>query len=166
MLLALRADQQVVLQLLGFRTGKRLHGISFKRVIGDARHEFHGTLFLREIGWAGPVQASCDNTPGSHLQPVSAVLNAVVCSRVHEPQEALSTGSIALKISSHNCGVAALQNRWDRLRGRLELNLPQRGANMADVPGGASGFPITPTWSAGTAHICLVLLGNSVEPSF
>jgi len=66
MLLALRADQQVVLQLLGFRTGKRLHGISFKRVIGDVRHEFLGTLFLRKMGWAGPVQASCDNTPGSH----------------------------------------------------------------------------------------------------
>ena len=46
------------------------------------------------------------------------------------------------------------------------LILDQAGADMADVPGGASGFPITPTWSAGTANICLVLLGNSVEPSF
>jgi hypothetical protein len=27
--------------------------------------------------------------------PGRAVINAVVCSRVHEPQEALSTGSIA-----------------------------------------------------------------------
>jgi hypothetical protein len=66
-------------------------------------------------------------------------LNAVVCSRVHELQEALSAGTIALEISSRNSRVAALQNRWDRLRAGLDLVLDQRGANMADPPGGASG---------------------------
>jgi hypothetical protein len=93
----------------GFRTGKRLHGISLKRVIGDVRHDFHGTLFLREMGWAGPVQVSCDNTPRSHLQPVSAVLNAKVCSLIHELQETLSAATIALEISSRNAQVVALQ---------------------------------------------------------
>jgi hypothetical protein len=35
---------------------------------------------------------------------------------------------------------AALQKRWDRLRGGLDLILQQRGADMIDLPGGASGL--------------------------
>jgi hypothetical protein len=35
----------------------------------------------------------------------------VVCSLVHEPQEALSAGTIAIEISSRNARVQALQNR-------------------------------------------------------
>jgi hypothetical protein len=34
----------------------------------------------------------------------------------------------------------ALQKRWDRLRAGLERILQQRGADMADLPGGASGM--------------------------
>ena len=33
----------------------------------------------------------------------------------------------------------ALRARWDRLRARLDLILDQRGADMAVLPGGASG---------------------------
>jgi hypothetical protein len=64
----------------------------------------------------------------------------VVCSRVREPQEALSAATIALEISSRNARVAAFQKRWDRLRARLDLLLDLRGADMADLPGGASGL--------------------------
>jgi hypothetical protein len=48
--------------------------------------------------------------------------------------------TIALDISSRNARVAALQKRWERLRVRLELVLDQRGADMADLPGAASGL--------------------------
>jgi hypothetical protein len=72
--------------------------------------------------------------------PGRGVLNAVVCSRVYQLQEALSAGTIALEISSRNARVAALQKRWDRLRARLDLILQQRGADVADLPGGASGL--------------------------
>jgi hypothetical protein len=51
-------------------------------------------------------------------------------------QETLSASTIALEISSRNARVAALQERWDRLRSGLELLLDQR--DMADVPGGRS----------------------------
>ena len=51
----------------------------------------------------------------------------------------LSAATIALEISSRNGRVAALQRRWDRLRAGLELILDQRAADMADLPGGASG---------------------------
>jgi hypothetical protein len=47
---------------------------------------------------------------------------------------------IALEISSRNARVAALQKRWGRLRAGLDLILQQRGADMADLPGGASGI--------------------------
>jgi|ERR1035437_3259289 hypothetical protein len=36
--------------------------------------------------------------------------------------------------------VAALQKRWDRLRAGHDLILDQRGADMADLPGGESGM--------------------------
>jgi hypothetical protein len=42
--------------------------------------------------------------------------------------------------AARNCGVAAPQKRWDRLRVGLDLILGQRGADMADLPGGASGL--------------------------
>jgi hypothetical protein len=63
----------------------------------------------------------------------------VVCSGVHELQEALSSAAIALEISGRNARVAAPRKRWDRLRAGLNLILDQRGADMADLPGGASG---------------------------
>jgi len=34
----------------------------------------------------------------------------------------------------------ALQKGWDRLRASLDLVLDQRGADMADLPDGASGM--------------------------
>jgi len=65
--------------------------------------------------------------------------------RVHELQEAPSAATIALEISSRNSRVAALQKRWDRLRAGLYLILDQRGADMADLPGGASWLPVATT---------------------
>jgi hypothetical protein len=55
-------------------------------------------------------------------------------------QAELSAATIALEISSRNSRVAALPKRWDRLRAGLDLILDQRGADMADLPGGASGL--------------------------
>jgi hypothetical protein len=51
--------------------------------------------------------------------------NAVVCSRVREPQEALSAATIALDISTRNSRVAALQKRRDRLRAGIELTVDE-----------------------------------------
>jgi hypothetical protein len=39
-----------------------------------------------------------------------------------------------------NSRVAALQRRWDRPRAGLDLILDQRGADLVDIPGGASGL--------------------------
>jgi hypothetical protein len=64
----------------------------------------------------------------------------VVCSRIRELQETLSADTIALEISSRNARVQALQERWDYLRAGLDLILDQRAADMADLPGSASGL--------------------------
>jgi hypothetical protein len=64
----------------------------------------------------------------------------VVCSRIRELQDALAAATIALEISNRNSRVMALQKRRDRLRAGLDLILDQRGADMADLPGGASGL--------------------------
>lgn len=53
-------------------------------------------------------------------------------------QEPLSAGTIALEISRRNAREQALQDRWDRLRAGVDLVLKQRGADTADVPGGAN----------------------------
>jgi hypothetical protein len=52
----------------------------------------------------------------------------------------VSAATLALEISSRNARVAALQKRWDRLRAGRDQVLDQRGADMAAVPGGASGL--------------------------
>jgi hypothetical protein len=48
----------------------------------------------------------------------------------------LPAGVVALEISSRIARVQALQERWDYLRAGLDLILDQRGADMADLPGG------------------------------
>jgi hypothetical protein len=61
------------------------------------------------------------------------------CSRVQK-----AAGSTFRPPPSRQRSVAAtrasraLQKRWDRLRAGLDLILDQRGADMADLPGGAS----------------------------
>jgi hypothetical protein len=52
-----------------------------------------------------------------------------VCSRVRELQENLSAGAVAPRCPK----------RWVRLRAGLDPILDQRRADMADLPGGASG---------------------------
>jgi hypothetical protein len=66
------------------------------------------------------------------------MLNAMVCSRLHKLQEALSAATIALEISSRNARAAAVQKCWGRLRAGLDLISQQRGADTAGVPGGES----------------------------
>src|SRR5450432_4730881 len=47
---------------------------------------------------------------------------------------------IALEISSRNARVQALQNRWDRLRVGVAQLMAERGADMAEAPGGSTGL--------------------------
>jgi hypothetical protein len=85
-------------------------------------------------GREAAIHSGLDSALGSHP------CVAVICTRVRELQEPISAVTIALEISSRNSRVAALQKRWDRLRARLDLILDQRGADMADLPGGATGL--------------------------
>jgi hypothetical protein len=66
--------------------------------------------------------------------------DADLCSRVRELQETLAAGTIALEISSRNARVQALQDRWDRLRAGVAQLMTERGASMAEAPGGSTGL--------------------------
>jgi hypothetical protein len=66
----------------------------------------------------------------------------MVCARIKELQTTISDGVVALEIRTRSARVQALQKRWDYLRAGLELVLDQRGADMADLAGGASGMRV------------------------
>src|SRR5581483_4159430 len=53
-----------------------------------------------------------------------------ICARIAELQEALCAGVVAREITSRNCRVQALQDRWSRLRSDLDLLLRERGRDM------------------------------------
>ena len=67
-----------------------------------------------------------------HLGVKNGVSNAMVCSRVHELQEALSAATIALEIPSRNARVRALQRRWNRPCTGLDSILQRREADMVE----------------------------------
>ena len=48
---AVSAHKEVLLDRLRFRFRKCLHGVLLQGVFGDVLHDFHGTLFLPEIGY-------------------------------------------------------------------------------------------------------------------
>jgi hypothetical protein len=68
------------------------------------------------------------------------MLNAVVCSRLHEPQEALSAATIAARDQRPQRARRGAPKAPGPAACRLDLILDQRGADMADLPGGASGL--------------------------
>jgi hypothetical protein len=65
--------------------------------------------------------------------------------RVRGLQEALSAATVALEISGRNARVAALQERWDRLRAGLDLILQHRGRTWPICPATPEGC-----WCAAT----------------
>jgi Terminase small subunit len=109
-------------------------------VLECSKHE-QFALFVAKGLSATKAYVSAGYSPNGAQQSAARMLtNAKVRSRIRELRETLSAATIALEISSRNSRVAALQKRWDRLRSSLELLLDERGKDMADVPGGASGL--------------------------
>jgi hypothetical protein len=63
----------------------------------------------------------------------------VVCSRVREPQEALSAATIALEISSRNARVAALQDRWTGCAPASSCSPTSGARTWPNCPGAPAG---------------------------
>jgi hypothetical protein len=111
-------------------------------VLDNIKHEQFAQLVAKGVGAtkayiSAGYSAKCARGGAARLYS-----KKTVCARIRQIQETLSAGTIALEISSRNARVAALQGRWDRMRAGLDLILQQRGADMADVPGGASGLMV------------------------
>lgn len=109
-------------------------------VLDNSKHEQFAQLVAKGASAAKAYISVGYSANGARTSAARLSAKATVCTRIRQIQETLSTGTIVLEISSRNARVAALQKRWDSLRAGLELILQQRGADMADVPGGASGL--------------------------
>jgi hypothetical protein len=109
-------------------------------VLENSKHEQFAQLVAKGVNATKAYIAAGFSANGARAGAARLYAKAAVCARIRQIQETLSTGTIALEINSRNARVAALQERWDRLRAGLDLILRQRGADMADVPGGASGL--------------------------
>jgi hypothetical protein len=96
------------------------------------------TFSVDGVAYTGD-QGGGGRAPGLLRDAASELTNAKVRSRVRELQETLSASTIALEISSRNARVAALQTLGSAAR-RPRPDLDERGADMADLPGGASGL--------------------------
>ena len=109
-------------------------------VLEQNKHEQFAQLILKGVS-ATKAYVSLGYSPKGAAQGGARLLrNVQVCARIRELQEAISSQVIALEISTRNARVQALQKRWDRLRDGLNLVLDERGAEMADIPGGSTGL--------------------------
>jgi hypothetical protein len=109
-------------------------------VLASTKHEQFATLVAKGVSASKAYTSAGYSAKGARQGAARMLTVATVCARIRELQETLSANTIALEISSRNARVAALQQRWDYLRAGLDLILQQRAADMADVPGGASGL--------------------------
>src|SRR4051812_25819786 len=110
------------------------------QVLSNSKHEQFALAIAKGVGLAEAYIAAGYSECGAKQSAARLLRNAEGCSRVAQLQAELSAGTIALEISSRNARGQALQKRWDCLRAGVDLLLQQRGAGMADVPGGASGL--------------------------
>ena len=109
-------------------------------VLKNSKHEQFALSVAKGVSASRAYVSAGYSATGATASASRLLTNAKVCTRVRELQETLSAGTIALEISSRNARVQALQNRWDRMREGLNLLLAERGADMAEVPGGSSGL--------------------------
>ena len=109
-------------------------------ILSNSKHEQFALAIAKGVGATKAYTSAGYSECGAKQSAARLLRNANVCSRVAQFQVELSAGTIALEISSRNARVQALQKRWDCLRAGVDLLLQQRGAGMADVPGGASGL--------------------------
>ena len=109
-------------------------------VLACIKHEQFAQLLAKGVS-ATKAYVSVGYSPNGARQSASRMLTkAMISSRIRELQEANSAEAIALEIATRNSRIKALQKRWDWLRARLDQILDQRGADMADVPGGSTGM--------------------------
>jgi hypothetical protein len=109
-------------------------------VLDNSKHEQFAKLVAKGVSATKAYVSAGYSANGARVGGARLNAKATVRARIRQIQETLCAGTIALEISSRNARVTALQKRWDSLRAGLDLIMQQRGADMADVPGGASGL--------------------------
>jgi len=105
-------------------------------VLENSKHEQFAQFVAKGVS-ASKAYVSVGYSQGGAAQGAARLLrNAKVCSHVAEIRSVLAEGVIQREITNRNARVSLLQDLVDRMRRVIE----ERGAEMADVPGGASGL--------------------------
>jgi hypothetical protein len=112
----------------------------FMDVLKCRKHERFALLVAKGVSATRAYVSAGYSVRGAAPSASRLLRDEKVRGRVREILETLSAKTITGEISRRNTRVAALQQRWDRLRASLDLILDQRSADMADLPGGASGL--------------------------
>jgi hypothetical protein len=102
----------------------------------NSKHEQFAQLVAKGVS-ASKAYVSVGYSQGGAAQGAARLLrNAKVCSHVAEIRSALAEGIIQREITNRNARVGLLQDLVERMRRVIE----ERGAELADVPGGSSGL--------------------------
>src|SRR5450432_4332826 len=109
-------------------------------VLTNSKHEHFAQAVAKGVSATKAYVAAGYSAKGAAQSAARMLTNADICSRLAELHLTLAAGTIALEISSRNARVQALQDRWDRLRTGIDLLLTERGADMAEAPGGSTGL--------------------------
>jgi hypothetical protein len=111
-------------------------------VLTNSKHEQFAQAIASGISATKAYISAGYSDKGAKQSAARMRTNADLCSRISELQETLAAGMIALEISSRNACVQALQDRWDRLRVGVAQLMAERGADMAEAPGGSTGLVV------------------------
>ena len=109
-------------------------------VLDNSKHEHFAQAVAKGVSATKAYVLAGYSAKGAAQSAARMLTNAEVSTSVLELQTELSAGVIALEIGSRNARVQALQDRWCQLRAGVTLLLKDRGAEMAEVAGGASGL--------------------------
>src|ERR1039457_6301412 len=105
-------------------------------VLSNCKHEQFAQLVAKGVS-ASKAYVSVGYSHAGAAQGAARLLrNAKVCSHVAEIRVALAEGVIQREITDRNARVGLLQDLVDRIR----KVIAERGADMADVPGGSTGL--------------------------
>ena len=105
-------------------------------VLSNCKHEQFAQLVAKGVS-ASKAYVSVGYSHAGAAQGAARLLrNARVCSHVAEIRLALAEGVIQREITDRNARVGLLQDLVDRIR----KVIAERGADMADVPGGSTGL--------------------------
>src|SRR5215831_20906483 len=109
-------------------------------VLQNSKHEQFAVNVSKGLSATCAYTSVYGEAEGARQSAYRLLRNPQVSARVAELTGELSAGLVGAEISDRNARIQALQERWTRLRAKLDQVLEERGKEMAGVPGGPTGL--------------------------